>query len=120
MNYLSGVCMARRKKAETMEKFEQAENEAETREAAEEAANTVSIEGSGQQKDIKLGEFQLRPDSVLLIKKTNYKGDDRIDFRVWKNTAMYKGPTKQGFVLPMGMLDDFIKAVDGMKKKLAK
>jgi len=69
-------------------------------------------------KDIKLGEFQLREDSVLLIKKTTYKGDDRIDFRVWKNTARYKGPTKQGFVLPMDKIDDFIKMVEGMKKKL--
>jgi hypothetical protein len=31
---------------------------------------------------------------------------------------MYKGPTKQGFVVPMDMLDDFIKMVGGMKKKL--
>ena len=108
--------MARRKKAETMEKFEQAEEEAETREAAEEAADTAGLEQT--QKDIKLGEFQLRPDSVLLIKKTTYKGDDRIDFRVWKNSPMYKGPTKQGFVLPISRLDDFIRMVSGMKKKL--
>ncbi|MFH1622968.1 MAG: hypothetical protein ABIA12_00395 [Candidatus Aenigmatarchaeota archaeon] len=107
--------MPRRKKAETMEKFEKAEEESE-RESAEEAAGAMETEQT--QKDIKLGEFKLRPDSVLLIKKTNYKGDDRIDFRVWKNTAMYKGPTKQGFVLPIDMLDDFIKMVGGMKKKL--
>jgi len=110
--------MPRRKKAETMkeEKFEAAEEESETREAAEEAADTAEL---GQaQKDIKLGEFQLRPDSVLLIKKTTYKGDDRIDFRVWKNSPMYKGPTKQGFVLPISKLDDFIKMANGMKKKL--
>jgi hypothetical protein len=108
--------MPRRKKAETMEKFEKAEEESETAEAAEEAADTAEL---GQaQKDIKLGEFQLRPDSVLLIKKTTYKGDDRIDFRVWKNSPMYKGPTKQGFVLPISKLDDFIKMANGMKKKL--
>ena len=108
--------MPRRKKAETMEKFEKAEEESETAEAAEEAAGAMEIEQT--QKDIKLGEFQLRPDSVLLIKKTTYKGDDRIDFRVWKNSPMYKGPTKQGFVLPISKLDDFIKMVNGMKKKL--
>ena len=99
-----------------MEKFEKVEEESETREASEEAADTMALEQT--QKDIKLGEFQLRPDSVLLIKKTTYKGDDRIDFRVWKNSPMYKGPTKQGFVLPISKLDDFIKMVNGMKKKL--
>jgi hypothetical protein len=110
--------MPRRKKAETMEKFEKAEEESEEREAAEEAADTAGLEQAQAQKDIKLGEFQLRPDSVLLIKKTTYKGDDRIDFRVWKNSPMYKGPTKQGFVLPMDKLDDFIRMANGMKKKL--
>jgi len=69
-------------------------------------------------KDIKLGEIQLRDDSVLVIKKTNYKGDDRIDFRVWKNSPNYKGPTKQGFVVRMDKIDEFVKIVDGMKKKL--
>jgi len=80
--------------------------------------NENKEEDEKRQVDIKLGEFQLREGSVLLIKKTNYKGDDRIDFRVWKNTATYKGPTKQGFVLPMDKIDDFIKMVEGMKKKL--
>lgn len=75
-------------------------------------------ESEKKSKDIKLGEFQLREGSVLIIKKTEWKGDDRIDFRVWKNTAQYKGPTKQGFVLPMDKIDDFIKMVEGMKKKL--
>lgn len=108
-----------KKKAETMERFEAAEEEAETKEVAEEAASTpTGFDEPETQKDVKLGEFQLRPDSVLLVKKTTYKGDERIDFRVWKNTAMYKGPTKQGFVLPMDMVDDFIKMVNGMKKKI--
>lgn len=73
-----------------------------------------------EKKDIKLGEFELREDSVLVIKKTSWKGDDRIDFRVWKNSPTYKGPTKQGFVLSMDKIDDFIKMVEGMKKKLKK
>jgi hypothetical protein len=72
----------------------------------------------GGQADIKLGEIQLRPDSVLLVKKTNYNGSDRVDFRIWKNTATYKGPTKQGFVVTMEKLEEFFKVVDGMKKKL--
>jgi|GEM_PF-2732024 len=77
------------------------------------------LEKSGAtQKDVKLGEIRLREDSVLLIKKTNYKGYDRVDFRVWKNTPNYKGPTKQGFVVPMDKVDEFIKIVEGMKKKL--
>ena len=71
-----------------------------------------------EQKDIKLGEIELREGSVLLIKKTTYNNDERIDFRVWLNTAKYKGPTKQGFVVPMAKLDEFIKIVDGIKKKL--
>lgn len=69
-------------------------------------------------KDIKLGEIQLREDSVLLIKKTTYKEHDRVDFRVWKNSPTYKGPTKQGFVVPMDKVDEFVKIVEGMKKKL--
>ncbi len=71
-----------------------------------------------EQKDIKLGEIKLREGSVLVIKKTNYKGHDRIDFRVWMNSANYKGPTKQGFVVPMDKIDEFISIVKGMKEKL--
>lgn len=70
------------------------------------------------QKDIKLGEFQLKESSILLIKKTNYKGQDRIDFRVWLNSPKYKGPTKQGFQLTMDKIDDFVEIVNNMKKKL--
>lgn len=69
-------------------------------------------------KDIKLGEFQLKENAVLLIKKTNYKGQDRIDFRVWLNSPNYKGPTKQGFQLTMDKIDDFVGIVNNMKKKL--
>lgn len=68
--------------------------------------------------DVKIGEIKLREDSVLLIKKTTYKGHDRVDFRVWKNSPTYKGPTKQGFVVPMDKVDEFVKIVEGMKKKL--
>lgn len=69
-------------------------------------------------KDIKLAEFQLKESAVLLIKKTNYKGEDRIDFRVWLNSPNYKGPTKQGFVLTMDKIDAFIEAVNKIKEKL--
>lgn len=71
-----------------------------------------------KKKDVKLGEIKLREDSVLVIKKTEWKGDERVDFRVWKNSPMYKGPTKQGFVLSMSKIDEFVKIVEGMKKKL--
>jgi hypothetical protein len=69
-------------------------------------------------KDIKLGEIELREGAVLVIKKTNYKGEDRVDFRVWLNTARYKGPTRQGFQLTMNKVDQFIKIVEDMRKKL--
>ena len=69
-------------------------------------------------KDIKLGEIQLKESAVLVIKKTNYLGSDRVDFRVWLNSAKYKGPTKQGFALPMEKVDEFVKIVEEMKKKL--
>ncbi len=71
-----------------------------------------------KEKDVKLGEFQLKQDSVLVIKKTTYKGNERIDFRVWKNSPTYKGPTKQGFVLQMDQIDDFIEMIEEMKGKL--
>ena len=74
--------------------------------------------GEEKSKDIKLGEIELREGSVLVIKKTNYKDEDRIDFRVWLNTARYKGPTRQGFQLRMNKVDEFIKIVENMKKKL--
>lgn len=92
------------------------ETKEEERPAAEEAVE-VGKDAEGQ-KDVKLGEFQLREDSVLLIKKTTYMGNDRIDFRVWKDSPNYKGPTKQGFVLPMDKIDDFVKMINEMKKKL--
>lgn len=72
-----------------------------------------------QAKDIKLGEIELKTGAVLVIKKTNYKGQDRIDFRVWLNTAKYKGPTKQGFQLMMDKVDKFVEIVEGMKEKLS-
>jgi hypothetical protein len=85
----------------------------------EEVSDTNTEEAEAEpQKDIKIGELQLRESSVLVIKKTNYKGEDRIDFRVWLNSAKYKGPTKQGFVLTMDKIDDFIEIVNNMKKKL--
>ncbi len=86
---------------------------------AKEAATEESSEEVEKPKDIKLGEIKLREDSVLVIKKTNYKGADRVDFRVWLNSASYKGPTKQGFVLTMDKVDNFIEIVENMKKKLA-
>ena len=67
-------------------------------------------------QDIKIGEIKLREGAVLVIKKTNYKGEDRIDFRVWMNSARYKGPTKQGFVLTMDKIGDFVKILEKMKK----
>jgi hypothetical protein len=82
------------------------------------ACDDDSSEVQQPSEDIKLGEIQLRPDSVLVVKKTNYNGSDRVDFRVWKNSATYKGPTKQGFVVTMEKLEEFFKIVDGMKKKL--
>ena len=76
------------------------------------------VEEEVVQKDVKLGEIELKEGAVLVIKKTNYKGNDRIDFRVWYNTARYKGPSKQGFTVSMEKIDQFVKIVDNMKKKL--
>ncbi len=70
-------------------------------------------------KDIKIGEIELREGAVLVIKKTNYMGQDRIDFRVWLNTAKYKGPTKQGFVLAMEKVDEFVGIVKKIKEKIS-
>lgn len=82
------------------------------------AEEDETVEETEQPKDVKLAEFQLKESAVLLIKKTNYKGEDRIDFRVWLNSAKYKGPTKQGFVLTMDKIDAFVDAVNNIKKKL--
>ena len=89
----------------------------EEEEVREEGSSEESGE-EGKPKDVKLGEIELREGSVLVIKKTNYNGEDRVDFRVWLNTARYKGPTRQGFQLMMGKVDEFIGIVEGMKKKL--
>jgi len=92
-----------RKKKEPVEEIEEAQPPEEVEEPV---------------KDIKLGEIELREGAVLVIKKTNYKGEDRVDFRVWLNTARYKGPTRQGFQLTMNKVNQFIKIVEDMKKKL--
>jgi hypothetical protein len=84
----------------------------------EEQEEAEEVAEKEQPKDIKLAEFQLKESAVLLIKKTNYKGEDRIDFRVWLNSPTYKGPTKQGFVLTMNKIDAFIEAVNKIKEKL--
>jgi len=84
----------------------------------EDPEEVESESGEEKKPDIKLGEIELKEGVVLVIKKTNYKGNDRIDFRVWYNTARYKGPSKQGFTLSMEKIDQFVKIVDNMKKKL--
>lgn len=84
----------------------------------EEELAEENVEKEEEKKDVKLAEFQLKESAVLVIKKTNYKGEDRIDFRVWLNSAKYKGPTKQGFVLTMDKIDAFVDAINKMKKKL--
>ncbi len=71
-------------------------------------------------KVVKLGEFKLNDYNVLVVNKTDYSGEDRIDFRVWTNTAKYKGPTKQGFVLTMDKVDDFVDMVVKIREKLKK
>ena len=101
------------KKSETR-KIEQPVEEETPEESVEETQEEP------QPKDVKLGEIQLKESSVLVIKKTTYNGNDRIDFRVWLNSAKYKGPTRQGFTLPMDKIDDFVKIVEDMKKKLEK
>jgi hypothetical protein len=88
------------------------------RKKIEESEENTEVAEQEQPKDIKLAEFPLKESAILLIKKTNYKGEDRIDFRVWLNSAKYKGPTKQGFVLTMDKIDAFIEAVNKIKEKL--
>ena len=68
----------------------------------------------------KLGEFKINDYSVLVVNKTDYSGEDKVDFRIWKNSAQYKGPTKQGFVLSMDQIDDFIEFAGKMKEILEK
>jgi hypothetical protein len=90
-----------------------------TEEEAEKKQETTSqFPEEEVHRDIKLGEIQLKESTVLVIKKTNYLGSDRVDFRVWLNSAKYKGPTKQGFALPMEKVDEFVKIVEEMKRKL--
>ncbi len=100
------------KKSEIKNILEQPVEEETPEELVEEETEEV------QPKDVKLGEIQLKESSVLVIKKTTYNGNERIDFRVWLNSAKYKGPTRQGFTLPMNKIDDFVKIVEDMKKKL--
>ena len=77
--------------------------------------------GEGKKVNVvKLGEFKLNDYNVLVVNKTDYSGEDRIDFRVWTNTAKYKGPTKQGFVVTMEKIDDFINMVSGLREKLGR
>lgn len=66
----------------------------------------------------KLGEFKLSETSVLVINKTDYSGQDKIDFRVWENSPNYKGPTKKGFVLTLDKMDAFMEMVTEIKRKL--
>lgn len=66
---------------------------------------------------VKLGEFKLNETSVLVINKTDYSGEDRIDFRVWVNSMKYKGPTKQGFTLSLDKMQDFMDFVAKLKEK---
>lgn len=69
-------------------------------------------------KVVKLGEFKLNDYNVLVVNKTDYSGEDRVDFRVWTNTAKYKGPTKQGFVLTMDKVDNFIEFAAKLRENL--
>ena len=77
------------------------------------------MESGGKKVKVeKLGEFVLNDYNVLVVNKTDYSGEDRVDFRVWTNTEKYKGPTKQGFVLTMDKVAEFVEMVDEIGKKL--
>jgi len=80
----------------------------------------INMEKPEESKDIKFGEIEIRTNTFLIIKKTEYKGQDRIDFRIWLNSPRYKGPTKQGFSLSMNKIDEFIKIIEAIKNKLGK
>ena len=69
---------------------------------------------------VKLGEFKLNDYSVLVVNKTDYSGEDKVDFRIWKNSDSYKGPTRQGFVISMEQMDEFVELVTNMKEILEK
>jgi len=100
--------------------IEQSVEEESVEEETTEGETPEESREEAQPKDVKLGEIQLKESSVLVIKKTTYNGNDRIDFRVWLNSAKYKGPTRQGFTLPMDKINNFMKIVEDMKKKLEK
>lgn len=78
------------------------------------------MEESGERKVnvTKLGEIKLNEYSVLVITKTDYSGEDRVDFRVWENSPKYKGPTKKGFVLTLQKMDEFMSMVARMRELL--
>jgi hypothetical protein len=76
-------------------------------------------EGERKVTIVKLGEFKLNDFNVLVINKTDYSGQDKIDFRVWSNSPKYKGPTKQGFNLTMDKMQEFVDFVATLKTKLA-
>jgi hypothetical protein len=75
-------------------------------------------EGERKVTVVKLGEFKLNDFNVLIVNKTDYSGQDKIDFRVWTNSPKYKGPTKQGFTLTMDKVQDFVDFAISLKEKL--
>lgn len=76
-------------------------------------------EGERKVTVVKLGEFKLNDFNVLVVNKTDYSGQDKVDFRVWSNSPKYKGPTKQGFTLSMDKVQEFVDFASSLKEKLA-
>jgi hypothetical protein len=55
--------------------------------------------------------------SSLVIAKSLWKNQDRLDIRIYLNTENYSGPTKKGVNLPFDKIDEIISVLQEMKQQ---
>jgi len=55
--------------------------------------------------------------SSLVIAKSLWKNQDRLDMRIYLNTENYSGPTKKGVNLPFEKLDEIISVLRELKNQ---
>ena len=67
-------------------------------------------EENGVSKTIKISDS-----SSIVVAKSVWKNQDRLDIRTYLKTENYTGPTKKGINVPLEKIDDIISALKEIK-----
>lgn len=61
-----------------------------------------------ERPDKEFGRIEKSKTRDLVVSKTTYNGQDKLDIREFGNTTSYSGPTKSGINIPLEMAADLL------------